>query len=336
MSSYATQRTPDAGASDGEPATEAGPEAAREAEAARQAEAEAAREADTTETAPAFEAQPSEAEPSQAEPSEGEPSEAERAAHEHRDDEHPGDAAFDEEIPDEEIPYEENTYEEASHEEGSYEEGSYEENPHEENPHDDGIRYEPPKVSKLAVVSLVTAIVPLLPIALVTGVAALVGIRRSGRRGHGMAVSALFIAAAWIIVAGGVGTVAHLTHGFKKPVKVTYKEASVFKLKEGDCLNTPNGQQVSLVSCSISHDYEVFGTFTLPAGAWPGTQAIQQAASAGCSTRLTAYINPQLAISLAQTYVYPTQVDWTAGTRTVICEVRAASGQLTQSVRGGT
>jgi hypothetical protein len=318
MSSYATQRTPDAGASDGEPATEAGPEAAREAEAeaARQAEAEAAREADTTETAPAFEAQPSEAEPSQAEPSEGEPSEAERAAHEHRDDEHPGDAAFDEEIPDEEIPYEEN--------------------PHEENPHDDGIRYEPPKVSKLAVVSLVTAIVPLLPIALVTGVAALVGIRRSGRRGHGMAVSALFIAAAWIIVAGGVGTVAHLTHGFKKPVKVTYKEASVFKLKEGDCLNTPNGQQVSLVSCSISHDYEVFGTFTLPAGAWPGTQAIQQAASAGCSTRLTAYINPQLAISLAQTYVYPTQVDWTAGTRTVICEVRAASGQLTQSVRGGT
>jgi len=318
MSSYATQRTPDAEASDGEPATEAGPEAAREAEAeaARQAEAEAAIEADTTETAPAFEAQPSEAEPSQAEPSEGEPSEAERAAHEHRDDEHPGDAAFDEEIPDEEIPYEEN--------------------PHEENPHDDGIRYEPPKVSKLAVVSLVTAIVPLLPIALVTGVAALVGIRRSGRRGHGMAVSALFIAAAWIIVAGGVGTVAHLTHGFKKPVKVTYKEASVFKLKEGDCLNTPNGQQVSLVSCSISHDYEVFGTFTLPAGAWPGTQAIQQAASAGCSTRLTAYINPQLAISLAQTYVYPTQVDWTAGTRTVICEVRAASGQLTQSVRGGT
>jgi hypothetical protein len=63
---------------------------------------------------------------------------------------------------------------------------------------------------------------------------------------------------------------------------------------------------------------------------------VQQEASAGCGTRLTSYLNPQLAISLAQTYVYPDQSDWNAGTKMVICEVRAASGQLSQSVRGGS
>ena len=52
--------------------------------------------------------------------------------------------------------------------------------------------------------------------------------------------------------------------------------------------------------------------------------------------RLIGYINPQLGISLAQNYVFPTQVDWTAGTRTVICEVRASSGELTGSVHGAS
>jgi len=58
--------------------------------------------------------------------------------------------------------------------------------------------------------------------------------------------------------------------------------------------------------------------------------------SSGCATRLTGYLNPQLAVSLASTYVYPDATAWQAGTRTVICEVRAASGQLTGSVRGAT
>jgi hypothetical protein len=200
--------------------------------------------------------------------------------------------------------------------------------------YDDEIPYKRPKVSKLAVVALITGILPLVPVALITGIAALIGIRRSGRRGHGMAVSALFIATAWIIVVGAVATVATLTHGFKKPVTITYKEASVFKLQEGDCINTPNGQQVTIVPCTTPHDDEVFGTLTLTGAKWPGTAAVEQQASAGCASMLAGYLNPQLAISLAQTYVYPNQTDWTAGTRAVICEVHAASGQLSQSVRG--
>ena len=176
----------------------------------------------------------------------------------------------------------------------------------------------------------------LVPIAVACAVAALTGIRRTGRRGHGMAMAALFVSAAWVIAAVAVGTVGVLTHGFKKPVTIKYHESAVFKLQEGDCVNMLNGQVVTVLPCTTPHEAEVFATFTLPASAWPGTAAVRQRASSGCESRLTGYINPQLAISLAQSYVFPNKVAWTAGTRTVICEVRAASGQLTTSVRGAS
>ena len=191
-------------------------------------------------------------------------------------------------------------------------------------------------VSKLAILALLTSLLALVPIAVACAVAALIGIHRTGRRGHGMAMAALVISAALVIAAVAVGTVGVITHGFKKPVKVKYHESAVFKLQQGDCVNMANGQLVTVLPCTTPHQAEVFATFTLPATAWPGTAAVRRQASSGCETRLTGYINPQLAISLAQSYVFPNKVAWTAGTRTVICEVRAASGQLTGSVRGAS
>jgi hypothetical protein len=191
-------------------------------------------------------------------------------------------------------------------------------------------------VSKLAILALITGLLALVPLAIGFGIAALAVIRRTGRRGHGMAAAALIAATTWIIVAGAVGTVAVLTHGFKRPVTIRYHEASVFKVRQGDCINTPNGQAVSILPCATPHDAEVFATFTLPSSAWPGTAAVQQQASSGCAPRLSGYLNPQLSISLTQTYVFPNKVAWDAGTRTVVCEVHATSGQLTDSVRGGS
>ena len=138
------------------------------------------------------------------------------------------------------------------------------------------------------------------------------------------------------IVAGAIAIVGSLTHGFKKPVKITYTTSPVFSLKTGDCFD-PRGQQAyTLLSCDSPHQAEVFATFALTGAKWPGNAAVQAKASSGCASRLTGYVNPQLAISLTSTYVYPDSVAWQAGTRTVICEVRAASGQLTGSVRGAS
>ncbi len=143
-----------------------------------------------------------------------------------------------------------------------------------------------------------------------------------------------FVVLAAVIVGGAVAIVGSLTHGFKKPVKITYKTSPVFSLKTGDCFDPRGAQSYTLISCDSPHQAEVFATFALTGMEWPGDTASRTQASAGCSSRLTGYVNPQLAISLSSTYVYPDSVAWQAGTRTVICEVRATSGQLTGSVRG--
>jgi putative regulator of septum formation len=157
---------------------------------------------------------------------------------------------------------------------------------------------------------------------------------KAGRRGRGLGMATLFIIAALAIIGGAIGIVGALTHGFHKPVTVKYREWAVFKLRMGDCVNAPNGRLVAVLPCSAPHEAEVFATFTLPDSRWPGTPKVRAEASSGCASRLTGYLNPQLAISLSQSYVFPDAVAWRAGTRTVICEVRATSGQLTGSVRG--
>jgi hypothetical protein len=156
-----------------------------------------------------------------------------------------------------------------------------------------------------------------------------------GRRWPRVLLALGFLMAAAAIVVGAIAIVGSLTHGFKKPVKVTYKKSAVFSLKTGDCLD-PQGQSYTLIPCGSPHEAEVFATFKLAGTKWPGSTTVASQASNGCTTRLSGYLNPQLAISLASTYVYPDPVAWQSGTRTVICEVRAASGQLTGSVRGAS
>ena len=160
-----------------------------------------------------------------------------------------------------------------------------------------------------------------------------VGQRRPRRRWQSALIAFGFLVAGAAIVGGAVAIVGSLTHGFKKPVVIHYKKSAIFSLKTGQCID-PNGQTATIVSCSAPHDAEVFATFALPGSKWPGTAAVGAAASSGCSDRLSGYLNPQLAISLSSTYIYPDAVAWQAGTRTVICEVRATQGQLTGSVQG--
>ena len=137
------------------------------------------------------------------------------------------------------------------------------------------------------------------------------------------------------LVGAAVGVLAVITHGFRPKTVITYRPAAVFGLRPGECINSAgNGLNVTVRSCVTPHDAEVFATFSLPPGTWPGVSAVQLEAGNGCASRLSSYLNPQLATAdLTQAYVYPNQAAWQAGERTVVCEVSAASGQLTGSVR---
>ena len=140
-----------------------------------------------------------------------------------------------------------------------------------------------------------------------------------------------------IAVAAAAGALAVTTHGFRPKTVVTYRPAAVFSLRAGECINSSsNGLSVTVLSCATPHQAEVFATFRLARSSWPGTAAVQQQASSGCANRLAGYVNPDLLnAGLAQEFVYPDQQAWQAGVRTVVCEVSAASGPLSGSVRNG-
>ena len=139
-----------------------------------------------------------------------------------------------------------------------------------------------------------------------------------------------------IALAGvAVGALAVTTHGFRPKTVIQYRPAAVFTLRPGECINSsPNGLDVTVLSCAAPHDGEVFATFPLTASSWPGGAAVQSQANNGCLSRMASYMNPQLVnAGLAQEYFYPDEQAWQAGVRTVVCEVRASTGQLTGSVR---
>jgi hypothetical protein len=137
------------------------------------------------------------------------------------------------------------------------------------------------------------------------------------------------------LVGVAAGVLALVTHGFRPKTVITYRPAAVFGLRPGQCIDSgASALTVTVLSCASPHDAEVFATFSLPTGSWPGGAAVQQDAGNGCQSRFASYLNPQLATAdLTQEYVYPNQAAWRAGERTVVCEVRAADGRLTGSVR---
>jgi hypothetical protein len=151
-------------------------------------------------------------------------------------------------------------------------------------------------------------------------------VRRIGWPG----IVVLFIA----VLAVAAAAYALIHHPIKPKIQLTYQPAAVFNLRVGDCFNGQNNLGVTVLPCSSPHAAEVFATFTLPSGAWPGDAAAQAAAQAGCEQRIAGYMNPQLATNaLSQEYIYPNQMTWAAGARTVICDVRSVNGLITGSVR---
>jgi hypothetical protein len=143
-----------------------------------------------------------------------------------------------------------------------------------------------------------------------------------------------FIVLAVAVLAVVAAVYAIINHGFKPKTRLTYHPAAVFNLQAGDCFNGQNGLGVTAVPCSSPHEAEVFATFPLSITTWPGDDAVQAAAQAGCQTRIAGYMNPQLATeALSQEFIYPDQVTWTSGVRTVVCAVRSDNGPITGSVR---
>lgn len=113
----------------------------------------------------------------------------------------------------------------------------------------------------------------------------------------------------------------------------------VFQIKVGDCLNDASLSDgeittVPTVPCSEPHDSEAYHAFNMPDGAFPGNEAIDQAALEGCDPAYADFVGIATAESQYDwAYYFPTQASWGEGDREILCIAYDPSGaQMTGSL----
>lgn len=118
--------------------------------------------------------------------------------------------------------------------------------------------------------------------------------------------------------------------------------ADVFAVRVGDCLNTAEmdtTDQVSdvpVVPCADPHDDEVYHSYTLADGEYPGEDAILADADTTCVAEFTDFIGLAYEESALDYWpMYPTAGSWDSGDREVLCIAWDPSGaKLTGSLAG--
>jgi hypothetical protein len=133
----------------------------------------------------------------------------------------------------------------------------------------------------MAVAALIFGIL-IPPVGIVLAIVALSTMGKRNQAGKGLAIAGLIL--------GILGTlaVAAVAIGIALGVR------TVDSLNPGDCVaELEEGGTVSLlrtVNCDSSHAGEVFATFELPDGPFPGSDAVRADASAGCVERFGGYV----------------------------------------------
>ncbi|MEU2062999.1 DUF4190 domain-containing protein [Streptomyces sp. NPDC013455] len=201
----------------------------------------------------------------------------------------------------------------------------------------------PAPVNGLAIAALVLGVLCFLPgVGLVLGLVALRQIRRRGERGTGPAVGGAVLSgvglALWALLFA-TGGAAELWHGFKEGAR----EGAVISLSEGECFDAPGGAlsgetyDVDKVPCAGAHDGEVFATFRLPDGAYPGDGEVGDTADERCWILQDGYAMDAWAVprDVDVYYLTPTEDSWAAGDREVTCVFgdTAEGEDLTGSLR---
>jgi hypothetical protein len=118
-------------------------------------------------------------------------------------------------------------------------------------------------------------------------------------------------------------------------------ELGVFVASTGDCLNVPDGTEVSAfegVACTEPHDAQVFAQFDLDGAVYPGAEMANTLGEEGCLERFEGFIGVDYASSKYYMRIFsPSQQSWDAvDDREILCMVVPQSGDpmLTTDLRG--
>ena len=111
------------------------------------------------------------------------------------------------------------------------------------------------------------------------------------------------------------------------------EQGNVFDLEEGTCFDDPGvGEEITdvpVIDCEEPHDNEVYETFAIPDGDYPGDEAVATAADEGCIEAFDDWAGIAYADSrLFASYFAPTQQSWEQlEDREVVCYVYDVDGE---------
>ncbi|MET0297340.1 MAG: septum formation family protein [Microbacterium sp.] len=116
-------------------------------------------------------------------------------------------------------------------------------------------------------------------------------------------------------------------------------DADVFTLRVGDCFNDVDATEVTevpAVPCADAHDNEVYLSFDMPDGEWPGQEAIDAAAEAECTPAFSSFVGLDYDSSSLDWYaIYPVQGGWEdLGDREILCAVWDPAGMIEGTLAG--
>ncbi|WP_435847668.1 DUF4190 domain-containing protein [Streptomyces fumanus] len=202
----------------------------------------------------------------------------------------------------------------------------------------------PAPVNGLAISALVLGVLCFLPAAgLVLGLVALGQIKRRGERGKGLAVGGAVLSSLGLVLwatALATGGASAFWDGFREGVG---GESTAYALTTGQCFDAPGGSlegityDIEQVPCAGEHDGEVFASFDLPGGAYPGDDEITRSADDRCYALDSDYAMDAWALpaDVDVYYLTPTRQSWRLGDREVTCLFGNTDehGSLTGSLR---
>lgn len=114
--------------------------------------------------------------------------------------------------------------------------------------------------------------------------------------------------------------------------------ADVFAIAVGDCFTEVTETEINqlpVVPCGESHDYEVFHLFDMPDGDWPGAEAVDAAAEEGCLAAFEPFVGVSYeeSVFIADS-IDPSEQSWGDGDREIICILSDPSGPTEGSAEG--
>ena len=184
---------------------------------------------------------------------------------------------------------------------------------------------QPASASTWAIVSLVTSIIGLVPVAVVCGIVALRKVKR-GAGGKGLAIGGLAVSGAWTLLVGGLIAIAAIAGESFLLDSQLGRVGNAGSSTVGTCLNDPGDDRDvwPVVDCGARHAVEVYAVATLEGTDWPGPDVVDALADDVCRGAFKGYVGTSYLLSdYDYSYFLPDEAEWRTEQHRVICVLTA-------------